>query len=188
MPRVAINYDNVMLYKIVCRDISINSIYVGHTTNFIRRRNAHKTRCNNTEDPKNNLKLYRFIRENGGWGNFDMILIEQCMCENKLQACKKEREYIEQLQATLNINRPFITAEETQLQNQSWKDNHKDRILLQQKTYRRAHREQLRQYKEKNKETLSCECGGCFVRKGEARHNRSLNHQRYLENKNKELS
>jgi predicted GIY-YIG superfamily endonuclease len=43
MPRTPINYENTVFYKIVCKDLNLNYCYVGHTTDFIRRKTAHKT-------------------------------------------------------------------------------------------------------------------------------------------------
>ena len=34
MPKQDINYDITYFYKIVCRDLTIQDCYVGHTTNF----------------------------------------------------------------------------------------------------------------------------------------------------------
>ena len=76
MPRQPIDYSNTSFYKIVSRDLSIADLYVGHTTDFVRRKNGHKTVCNNPLSSSHEIYLYRFIRENGGWNNFDMRLIE----------------------------------------------------------------------------------------------------------------
>ena len=73
MPKTDINYSNTIIYKIICKDISIKDIYIGHTTNFIQRKYAHKIACKTIQ---NNLRLYRYIRDNGGWENWDMIQIE----------------------------------------------------------------------------------------------------------------
>ena len=54
------------------------------------------------ENPKLNQKLYRFIRENGGWSNFQLILIVAYPCLNKEELNMKLREYIENLIPTLN--------------------------------------------------------------------------------------
>ena len=35
MPKTIINYKNTILYKIVCKDLSIHDLYVGHTTDLI---------------------------------------------------------------------------------------------------------------------------------------------------------
>ena len=47
MPKVEIDYSKTIIYKLCCKDINITDIYVGHTTNFIKRKNEHKSDCNN---------------------------------------------------------------------------------------------------------------------------------------------
>ena len=47
MPRKEINYSKTIIYKIRCEDENITDIYVGSTTNFIKRKNIHKSVCNN---------------------------------------------------------------------------------------------------------------------------------------------
>ena len=51
-----------------------------------------------------NMMMYQFIRDNGGWDNFDMISIETRTCENALEAQMIERQYIEYFKPTLNIS------------------------------------------------------------------------------------
>ena len=46
MPKVDIDYSNTIIYKIHCKDSNVNEIYVGHTTNFTKRKNQHKTLIN----------------------------------------------------------------------------------------------------------------------------------------------
>ena len=45
MPRLPIDYANTVIYKIVCNDLSITELYVGHTTDFIRRKWSHRNNC-----------------------------------------------------------------------------------------------------------------------------------------------
>ena len=89
MPRTPINYDNTHFYKIVCRDLTIKDCYVGHTTDFKRRKCEHKKHCNSKSLGKHTQLLYIPIRDKGGWDNFDMILIETVQCANVLEARKK---------------------------------------------------------------------------------------------------
>ena len=42
MPRLAVDYLNTIIYKIVCKDLSISDVYVGQTTNFTKRKSQHK--------------------------------------------------------------------------------------------------------------------------------------------------
>jgi len=54
------------------------------------------------ESPYYNLKVYQFIRENGGWKNFIMVEIEKFPCKDSYEAAARERYYIETFNATLN--------------------------------------------------------------------------------------
>jgi predicted GIY-YIG superfamily endonuclease len=61
MPRLPIDYANTIIYKIVCNDLNITECYVGHTTDFVRRKKSHKHRCITETDKKHNLKVYKII-------------------------------------------------------------------------------------------------------------------------------
>ena len=64
-------------YKIVSKDENIKDCYVGKTTNFKKRVRNHKSDCNNEKKRSYNIKLYQYIRENGGINNFNFIEIEK---------------------------------------------------------------------------------------------------------------
>ena len=106
MPKTQIDYSNAYFYKIVCKDLSITDLYVGHTTDFASRTRQHKSACNYAKGLHYNLYIYKFIRDNGGWDNFDMILLDKIPCSDKLEATKIERKYMEDLNATLNKHIP----------------------------------------------------------------------------------
>ena len=76
------SYDDIYFHKICCKDPSKTEIYIGRTTDFTRRQTEHKSQCMNTNVSSYTLAVYQSIRANGGWDNFDMILIERCNCEN----------------------------------------------------------------------------------------------------------
>jgi hypothetical protein len=95
----------VVFYKIFCKNECITDIYVGHTTNFIQRKTSHKTASNNE---KIDLKIYKIIRENGGWDNWDMIEIAKYNCKDSTEARIKENEYFNQLKSTLNSCPPYV--------------------------------------------------------------------------------
>jgi hypothetical protein len=71
-----------MFYKLVCKDITITDLYVGTTTDFKSRKNPHKSDCNNGKGENYNLKVYTFIRDNGGWENWDMVMIPKVVLMN----------------------------------------------------------------------------------------------------------
>ena len=85
MPKVNVDYSNTIIYKLACNDETIKDIYVGHTTNFTQRKYAHKINCNNEKSSNYKLKVYEFIRNNGGWKNWEMIEICSINCKNKLE-------------------------------------------------------------------------------------------------------
>ena len=90
MPRKKMDYSNTHFYTIVCKDLDVKDCYVGHTINSKNRRSSHKTLCYNTNCKDYNMPLYQFIRNNGGWNNFDLVLIETMEVKNSLETRKKE--------------------------------------------------------------------------------------------------
>ena len=59
MPKLPIDYSKTIIYKIVCNDTNITDCYVGHTTDFTRRKQLHKNDCNN---PNGKNIIIKFIR------------------------------------------------------------------------------------------------------------------------------
>lgn len=101
MPRIAINFEKCVIYKIVCNDLNITDIYVGSTTDFNKMKSTHKTRSINI-NTKFNIKLYEMIRANGGWDNWVMLEIEKfTTCKDANEAHTRERYWLEQLKPTL---------------------------------------------------------------------------------------
>ena len=84
-------YDQSIIYKLRCKDTNITEIYVGSTTNFKHRKYCHKSRCNSVTLKGYNLKVYKFIRDNGGFENWCMIEIEKYNAIDKRDLEKRER-------------------------------------------------------------------------------------------------
>jgi len=106
------DYSKTIMYKIVCNDLNVKECYVGHTINMTKRKCCHKSACNNEKNRHHNLKIYQIIRQNGGWSNWSMILVEKFPCEDKYQACKKEREIVEELDAKRISLIRYLTEED----------------------------------------------------------------------------
>ena len=107
MPKTEIDYSNTIFYKISCKDETVNDLYIGHTTNFVQRKYAHKTSCNNPKSGNYPVKLYKTIRECGGWDNWNMEIIAFHNCNDSHEARKVEQEYYDSLGATLNSIQPL---------------------------------------------------------------------------------
>ena len=100
------DYSKVFVYKICCRDASIEEIYIGSTCNLARRKTEHKRTCHREAMKAYTYPVYKFIRTHGGWDNWDTVMIEEFSCETKMQKDRKERGWIETLKPTLNKNTP----------------------------------------------------------------------------------
>ena len=107
MQKTDIDYSNTIIYKITCKDPIVNDIYVGHTTNFVQRKRAHKQSCISDKTYNHNCKLYEVIRNNGGWDNWKMTIVNFFDCKDQYEARVKEQEYFVSLNATLNSIEPM---------------------------------------------------------------------------------
>jgi len=152
MPKVPIDYSNTIIYKLVhIDDLNDDNICVGHTTNMTKRRNCHKKACNNPDDKEHNEYKYQFIRANGGWDQWEMILIEKYPCDDVDQARARERYWKRELNATLNSNEPGRTKKE-------WCEDNRDRLLEQKKEYYQNNKQKIinnvKEYSENNREKI----------------------------------
>ena len=102
MTKTEVDYSNTIIYKITCKNSSCKELYIGYTTNFTQRKHAHKQTCEQKKSSNYNNKLYKIIRENGGWDNWNTEIITCCNCKTKNEAIKKQEEQIILLHATLN--------------------------------------------------------------------------------------
>ena len=172
------DYSKCVIYKICCNDTSINDIYVGSTCNFRRRKTQHKSHCHNQNAKEYNLKVYEFIRDHGGWENWSMVMIHEEAVENKLQKGKLERQFIDELKPSLNINIPTRTYKE-------YHEDHKEFY----KQYRKKHYQDNKEYYiQKNNQyyldnrnqKFDCECGGRFNHTNKAKHFKTKKHQKFI--------
>jgi hypothetical protein len=161
----------ITFYKIESKDKSILDCYVGSSANFPKRKLDHKSRCYDNTD-KSNYQVYKFIRENNGFENFEFIILEEIECETNEERYFKERELIKLHNANLNIiKNPKISLEEN-----------KNRQCLFSSNYRKAHPKKIKEYKEKRKQIqIYCDCGGHYLIDHKARHFKSKKHLAYLE-------
>ena len=109
------NYAKNVIYTIQCKDPNITETYASYTTNLISRRRDHKSECNNPNDTHYNNYLNYFIRENGGWDNWEVVWQYNYPCENTKQAILEKTKFIKEHNCKLNRNclpkeKPKITA------------------------------------------------------------------------------
>ena len=193
MPKIPIDYSKTIIYKIVCDDLSVKDCYVGHTTDMSKRKWGHKSVCNNDKNKGHNHKIYKIIRENGGWDNWNMLLVEKFPCKDKYDACKREREVYEQIDAKMNTVRPYLTQEEIKQYHKQYDQEYyqtnkeykkekfkeynqlnKQKISAYKKKYRQENQQKI---SERNKEKIECLICGSIVRRSDiAQHKRTAKH------------
>jgi hypothetical protein len=187
------DYSKGLIYKIVCNDTECKSIYIGSTISFKHRKSKHKSDCTNENKKSYNLKIYQSIRDNGGWDNWQMILVEYYPCETKLELEKREREIYEELKADLNTNKPYISKEEIleikkenrktnieffRKRDKEYYKNNKQKRLLYGKEYRELNTDKLKEYR---KQKITCQCGSIVGILKVRRHERTKKHIKYME-------
>ena len=153
-----VNYNNSIIYKLVSNDINIKDFYIGSTVNFTRRKGNHKSNTNNSNGKKYNYKVYQCIRDNGGWQNWNMVLVEKVPCNDRLELRKIEREFMEKLGSSLNMVSAYQSKEELKEYQKIYSESNKDKIKEQKKEYREINtekiKEQNKEYRENNKDKI----------------------------------
>tara|TARA_X000000368_G_C22798878_1_gene609341 strand:- start:26 stop:571 length:546 start_codon:yes stop_codon:yes gene_type:complete len=161
------DYTKCCVYKLCCRDASVEEIYIGSTTNVIKRRSDHKKRCTNPIYNDHNQYKYQFIRDHGGWDNWNLVVVEEFSCTSKMEQTKVERSYVEKLKPQLNARVPanYQTGDVYDKKEYGKEYN---------KEYYEKHKNILQ---EKNKQYIECPCCGKMVQLvSRARHNKSKQH------------
>jgi hypothetical protein len=164
MPKT-INWETteVSFYKFVCKNPDILFSYVGHTICFRHRKSGHKTDCNNPNRKSHNLPLYKYMREHGGFENWDMIVIHTQICKNKRDAERIETELMEQQQFKLNTNKAFRTEEQRKeyysQHNANYVKTHHEQRLKSYLKYNETHRNErltyATEYRKENRDIIN---------------------------------
>tara|TARA_R110002153_G_scaffold273293_1_gene443692 strand:- start:36 stop:572 length:537 start_codon:yes stop_codon:yes gene_type:complete len=155
--------------------------YVGSTRNMTQRKKNHKSRCNNVNDEKYNLKVYKTIRDNDGFENWFMVILEVMPNVTKLQAEMQEDCYRVGLSATMNSKRAtrgLMTIEEY---HQNYRIDNKEHYQEYQNKYYENNREQLL---EKANQKYDCNCGGKYTHQNKSIHMKTILHKNYISNNN----
>jgi len=141
------DYSKSVIYQLECKNPEIKEVYVGSSTNYKKRFREHK---NTTKD----YYVYRFIRDNGGWDNWDMKVLEHYDCNNKTELLKRERYYYHKQNSKLNTCVPS-------------RGEYEYRLLV--KPYRKT--------------IIHCNiCDTNFTRINQSRHLRSEKHKKFVSN------
>jgi len=132
-----------VIYCIYCKDEVIHDIYIGSTYDINTRMNSHKTSYK-----KKQQKIYKIIRANGGWENWEYTILETLEC-NAIEAEKREEYYRKDLEADMNSRKAFITQEELREKTKEsntkyYADNKND------PEYKEKNKERSKKWRDKN--------------------------------------
>ena len=99
MPRKYTDYSKTYVYRLTCKNPMISDAYISYTTNLTQRKYKHKREA---LDLSIQTRLYDSIRKNGGWINWKCEILEDCACNNELQAKERVLFYILKMKPNLN--------------------------------------------------------------------------------------
>lgn len=156
------------IYQIYCKDSEIKDCYVGSTENFNKRCITHNSSCHNENADNYNLKVYKFIRANGGMENWSIEPIIESEEDTRYEA---EVHYFKTYNSTLNSCYPRRTKKEYYLDN-------REQIKAKVKIYKEQNKEKI---KERKCKKFQCGCGGRFTNNNKSIHLKSKLHKLYLE-------
>lgn len=180
-------FNKCVVYQIQCKNSNVKTIYIGSTTNLNQRKMKHRTRCNNPNDFGYNIFLYQFIRQHGGFDNFDFKVIEEC--ENKEILKIRERYYIDKNENNLNSHMPLRNGKEWYGDNKQrakdWYEKNKESILKRKVEYHQENKESIKEKtkerNERNKDRYTCD--NCdFKTHCKTRHIKHLNTLKHKKN------
>ena len=103
------------IYEIKSIDKSITGTYIGSTWDMKERLRIHVNKCINKNSKEYNYSVYKYIRENGNWDNFEMTVIDSGECEDELELHCAEQFYIDMaggIENLLNSQDAFLLPEE----------------------------------------------------------------------------
>lgn len=125
------DYSKGKIYRLICN--ITGDQYIGSTTQSLAKRlGSHVANAKNENHTQFTSKS---IIDRG---NFSIVLIEDCPCENKSQLERRERYFIESMECVNKII-------PTRTKSEYYEDN-RDRMLVKQHQYDQSHKEQRSEY------------------------------------------
>ena len=171
------------IYKISSKDNKYT--YIGSTKDLDERISKHRQNSNNQNSRKYNYKIYKTIRDNGGWSEFIIEKIEDILCNQEI-AFKRETELMKEFNSNLNCNRAYISPDDIKKQRREYNLKNKEKRKIQRKEYRL--RKLLKKFtgesnceetKVKSINSFKCYCGGNYTNKHKSEHFKSDKHLKH---------
>lgn len=100
----------------------------------------HKSDCNNENRKCYNFKVYKTIRDTGGFSNWTMIEVEKYPCKDTNEATARERHWFERLDSSLSTSYPQRRQEELTIKKSEKYQDNKEELIIKQRQYRKDHK------------------------------------------------
>lgn len=172
MPKNDIDYQKSLIYKIQHIE-KLELLYIGSTTNFIKRKAQHKENCMHSNYKKYNYPIYKMIRDNEGWDYFKMTIIKEFPCNSKTELLIEEDKLMLELKSNMNKLKAYLSEDEKKEYFRKYSEN-----------YRNNNKEIVKEKKkERSKIKFNCECGSNVCIDHKSRHIKSIKHQNFLNSK-----
>ena len=131
---------------------------VGHTNNVSNRIDYIAKECSNMKCSAYNSPINQFLRGNGGWDNFKLVVIGNVSCHTLLEVLQHKRIHFQTHNANLNTIVPSRTKQE-------WNKEHADQVQ--------------KHYITRNTK-CTCECGGQYTHTHRSQHENTIKHQTFI--------
>jgi len=165
----------VYIYKLIKKDaINDDMIYIGSTEDINDRMSKHKYSCNNIKHCKYNYKVYKYIRDNGGWNEWKYEIIDEVEVALREDAGIYEGEYIIKYDAINKLNDVVAGRCLNKSKNQYHKEKYqRNKEVISQKSKEKYQRnkevisQKSKEKYQRNKEKISQKCKEKYERNKE---------------------
>ena len=100
MPKVKINYAEMIFYKICCLSPNITKVFIGHTTNVNQRKHILKKQ---TQSEIYYSDMIDFIKNSGGWENWILQILEKYECKTHIDIVLREIHHSDMLNKKTSV-------------------------------------------------------------------------------------
>ena len=163
-----IDYSKSKIYKLI--DNTNNNVYIGSTCQSLAQRLVGHIRSYKgyTVGSQNYMTSFEIIKN----GNYDMVLLEECSCENKEQLHAIERKHIDDNNC-INKFKPNKNDTDFKQWQEDYYVQNKVKLNDYSKKYNDINKDKINEYRN---QAVTCECG-CIVKKSTiSQHRKSKKH------------
>jgi hypothetical protein len=144
-------------------------IYIGSCDDISQRVSKHKYCCYTPNNRKYNYKVYKYIRENGGWNNWKYEIIDEVEVTLRDDIYEYENAYIRKYDAINKLNSRFArrtkkeylenNKEYIKRRNKEKYERNKEQVLQKDKDKYEKNKEKIlkkvKEYRERNKDEIN---------------------------------